>query len=813
MSPKLSRRGFARLSLASLLATRIKPMLADTSNSANRIDPLIGASTSVALGEGKTFPGATTPFGLVQLSPDTITGGDNAPGYSYEHSTIEGFSFAHMSGVGWFGDFGNLLIMPMTGGFKAASGRPDRPGEGWRSKFNHATEVAKCGYYAVTLEDYGIRAEAAATPYAGILRFTYPESEHARIQIDLARRIGGTSTRQFVRVVDDHSIEGWMECPHQGGGWGNGAGHVDYTLYFRTEFSRAITNSGVWSIDIPAEFIERGEGLIVDRFNTDAFYELAGKAEVFARIKEKEGVHLGFYVEFATGAGEQVLVKSGISFVDLEGARKNLVHDIPHWNFASIRENARQAWSDALSKIEIEGATETENTIFATAMYHAMIDPRKISDMDGRYRAADQQVRKDDKSTRRTIFSGWDVFRAELPLLTILNPDVVNDQVCSLVDLATESGKGYLERWEIMNAYSGCMDGDPALSVILDAYSKGIRRFDVERAYAACRQSAAGIGKSTGRPDNDFYMANGYVPEQVSWTLDNAYFDWCAGRFAQMLGKKQDANLFLERAENYKKIYDPAVKSMRARKRDGAWLDWKGELEFGQGCTESNPLQQTWFVPHDVYGLISLMGKERFTSSLERMFENTPQSFGWNPYYNHSNEPVHHIAYLFVFAGKPWLTQKWVRRILDQAYHAAVNGICGNDDVGQMSAWYVLSAMGFYPVCPGSNVYILGSPLFKRATIRLDPKWHPGSKFTVVAHNNSPANCYVQAARINGKELTRAWITHDEIISGGTLELTMGSSPNLQWGTGPADLPPDTMRPSEATTFKRETHRAENPEQ
>jgi len=237
---------------------------------------------------------------------------------------------------------------------------------------------------------------------------------------------------------------------------------------------------------------------------------------------------------------------------------------------------------------------------------------------------------------------------------------------------------------------------------------------------------------------------------------------------------------------------------MRARQRDGAWLDWKGELEFGQGCTESNPLQQSWFVPHDVYGLISLMGKERFTSSLESLFENTPKSFGWNPYYNHSNEPVHHIAYLFAYAGKPWLTQKWVRRILDEAYHAEVNGICGNDDVGQMSAWYILSAMGFYPVCPGSSVYILGSPLFKRATIRLDPKWHAGSRFTIVARDNSPENVYVQSARINGKELTRAWITHDEIVSGSTLEFTMGSSPNIEWGADAAELPPDTMRPSSA---------------
>jgi predicted alpha-1,2-mannosidase len=266
------------------------------------------------------------------------------------------------------------------------------------------------------------------------------------------------------------------------------------------------------------------------------------------------------------------------------------------------------------------------------------------------------------------------------------------------------------------------------------------------------------------------------------------------GKFAEALGKKQDAELFLQRAMNYKQIYDPQVHSMRARHKDGQWMEWKGSTEFGQGCTESNPLQQSWFVPHDVYGLMNLMGKERFAHDLEEFFEKTPRSFGWNSYYNHSNEPVHHIPYLFVYAGKPWLTQKWVRRILNQAYHAEVNGICGNDDVGQMSAWYICSALGFYPVCPGTDVYILGSPLFRKATIQLDAKIHKGSAFTVIANNNSKDNCYVQSARLNGKELNRAWLRHSEIVRGGTLEMTMGSSPNEHWGTAASELPPDPMQ-------------------
>lgn len=791
MSHGIDRRQFIALSLAGALAAKSRIVRAETAQSATAVDPLIGASTSVALGEGKTFPGATTPFGLVQLSPDTMTGGDNAPGYSYEHTTMEGFSYTHMSGVGWYGDFGNLLTMPTTGEFTTVAGRPDRPGEGWRSKFSHSSEAARCGYYAVTLDRYKIRAELTAAPYAGFMRYTFPKSESARIQIDLARRIGGTSTRQHVKVVDAHTIEGWMECPSSGGGWGNGAGHVSYTLYFRTEFSKPMAHSGVWSIEAPASVLEPGEGLIADRLQSDAYYQAAAKAQVTRDVSEKEGQHLGFFAEFATGEGEQILVKTGISFVDVEGARRNLQHDIPHWDFDRTRRQADEQWAKAIGQIQIEGANETQRTVFATALYHAMIDPRKISDCDGRYRAANGEIRKDSKYTRRTIFSGWDVFRAELPLMTLLNPALVNDQICTLVDLAEESGKGYLERWEIMNAYSGCMDGDPAISVIVDAYEKGIRGFDAEKAYAACRQTAAGVGEATNRPDNAFYLANGYVPDQVSWTLDNAYFDWCVGRFAKRLGKQQDAAVFLDRAANYKKIYDPSVKSMRARHRDGSWMEWKGELEFGQGCTESNPLQQSWFVPHDVYGLISLMGRDAFADKLENLFEKTPESFGWNPYYNHSNEPVHHMAYLFVYAGKPWLTQKWARRILNQAYHAQVNGICGNDDVGQMSAWYVLSALGFYPVCPGSNVYILSSPLFARTSISLDRNGHSASPFTIVAKANSAENCYIQSARLNGKPLNRAWISHSEIVSGATLEFLMGPSPNTAWGAGQDALPPD----------------------
>jgi len=766
------------------------------------VNPLIGASTSSLSGEGKTFPGPTTPFGMVQLSPDTITGGpkgpghayegDNAPGYSYDDTTIEGFSFTHMSGVGWYGDFGNLQVMPTTGPMRLDSGRVTHPGEGWRSTYRHTNERAEANFYTVRLDDYGIEVELSAAPRAGILRVSFPETDSARIQVNLARRIGGTSTRQYVRVVSDRAIEGWMRCPASGGGWGNGDGNVNYTVYFRMEFSKPLEQFGVWQIDVLDDAFPVRHGLATSYFQTEQYHELIRRGQVLDHCAEREGNHIGFFAEFPSLAtGGSLAIKAAISFVSIEGARKNLGHDMPGWDFEDVRRMGQALWDQALSSIQIEGASEDQRRIFFTALYHTMIDPRVISDIDGQYTGADERIHSAGGYAPRTIFSGWDVFRAEFPLMTLLNATLVSDEINSLLTLAQTSKKGYLERWEIMNAYSGCMDGDPAIAVILDAFVKGINAFDGEKAYAACRQTATGTGDATNRPNNDFYLQHGFVPEQVSWTLDNTYFDWCVGRLAALLGKTDDARIFFARALNYRKIFDPRVGSMRARSANGEWVPWLGKTAFGQGCTESNPLQQTWFVPHDVPGLVELMGgEEEFSRQLEDFFERTPPTFGWNAYYNHSNEPVHHIPYLFVYAGKPWLTQKWVRRILTNAYRNDVNGICGNDDVGQMSAWYVLGAVGFYPVCPGSGVYILGSPLFSRATIHLNKGLYKGKVFEIVAEKQSPNHPYIQSALLNGKPLSRAWLRHSEIAAGGRLELILGPEPNFSWATEKANYPP-----------------------
>lgn len=744
------------------------------------INPLIGASTDDRMNPGKTFPGAATPFGMVQLSPDTITGGDNGSGYSYEHSTIEGFSFTHMSGIGWYGDLGNCLVMPTTGKLKTNCGLKGAE-DGYRSRFRHATEIAKAGYYAVTLDDYRIRAEATAGPRAGILRFTFPKSDESRIQIDLARRIGGTSTQQYVKVVDKDAIEGWMRCPPEGGGWGHGDGKANYCVYFFARFSQPLKVFGAWSARIPADWQSYRKDI-----ESGLYQDSAARAEVVDGCREMEGKHLGFFVEFPTSEGEQVLMKAGISFVSVEGARANLEHDVPGWDFDRVCKQAHDAWAKALSGVAVAGGTETQKEIFATALYHSMIDPRAFSDVNGLYTGADQKVHQSGNFTYRTIFSGWDVFRAEYPLLTLIRPDVVNDTVNSLMQQAELSGDGYLARWEILGAESGCMIGDPAVSVFAEAYFKGIRDYDVALAYDLCRESV--MGARSHRHQLSAYDKLGYVPGEISWTLEDAYFDYCAGRFAAALSKTNDAAFLLKRSRNYQNIYDPAVGNMRAKNPDGSWTKWKGATTEGQGCVESNPYQQNWWVPHDVQGLIDLMGKDYFVDYLNELFVKTPADFKWNQYDNHANEPVHQTPYLFVYASKPWLTQKWARFVMDHAYKNSVYGICGNDDVGQMSAWYVLSATGFYPVSPVDGVYIIGSPIFDRVTIRLDSRYYKGRNFTVITRKNSPQNIYIQAAWLNGKPLNRAWIRHSEIVTGGTLEFVMGPAWNDRWGTD--SLPP-----------------------
>lgn len=744
-------------------------------NLAQYVNPFIGASTSVGdagifHGLGKTFPGAATPFGLVQLSPNTITGGDNGSGYSYEHTSIEGFAFTQMSGVGWYGDLGNFLVMPTMGKLKTNAGKIDTKGQGYRSEYNKQTEKASAGYYSVELSDNHIKAELTAAPHAGMMRFTFPANQQSRIQIDLARRVGGTSTEQYVKVVDANTIQGWMKCTPDGGGWGDGAGKADYTVYFYAKFSKPLKNYGVWSADIPDTASRHREAV-----QSDYYQQWIADAKITKGINEKEGKHLGFFTEFETRDKEAVLLKSGISFTNLEGAKANLEAEIKDWDFDEVRNKATALWNNALGKIKIEGGTQEAKKVFYTALYHTLIDPRSMQDVNGNYIGANHKIHQNNRFTKRTVFSGWDVFRSQMPLQTIINPTVVNDMINSLVTMGDESGKHYLERWELLNAYTGCMIGNPAIPVIADAYAKGIRNFDVPKAYKYAVNSTEKFGNGE----------KGYVPNSISSTLEYAFSESCLADLSKALGKNEDEIKYRKRAQSYRNIFDNSTNWFRPKKEDGTWenMPTAGRMQQDFGTVESNPYQQGWFVPHDVSGMVALMGgNEKVIADLTDLFEKTPENMMWNNYYNHANEPVHHVPFLFNRVGAPWLTQKWTRAICSRAYHNTVEGLVGNEDVGQMSAWYVLAASGFHPIAAGNLRYEITSPVFKKVVIQLDKQYASGKTFTIIAANNSPENIYIQSATLNGKLYPYCFISHTDIAKGGVLQLQMGKLPNKNWG-------------------------------
>lgn len=742
------------------------------------VNPFIGASTSVGAagvyhGLGKTFPGATTPYGMVQVNPNTITGGDNSPGYSYEHKTIEGFAFTQMSGVGWYGDLGNFLVMPTTGELKTIAGKEDGSISGYRSSYDKDTEVAEAGYYSVKLINYGVKAEATAAPRSGALRFTFPEHGQSRIQIDLARRVGGTSVYQYVKVVNDNAIQGWMKCTPDGGGWGNGEGKVDYTVFFYAQFSKPLNNYGFWTADIPDSWKRKQKEVV-----SVPYLRRVSKSAVIKGKKEIEGKHLGFFSEFDTQKDEEVVLKVGISFVDMEGAEKNFREEIENKDFDQIRKEAKELWNKELGRIKVEGGLEEEKIIFYTSLYHTMIDPRIYADIDGRYIGGDKTIKCDSTFTKRTIFSGWDVFRSQFPLQTIINPELVNDQLNSLITLADESGRDYYERWEIMNAYSGCMIGNPALSVLTDAYVKGICNYDIEKAYKYALNTSCKFGN-----DKLGYSAGSL---SISHTLEYSYTDWCISRLAKELGKYDDEQLFFQKGQVYRNIFDREKGWFRPKKTDGSWEKWPNNARTSEwyGCVESNPYQQGWFVPHDIPGMVELMGgQDKVVSDLMNFFEKTPESLLWNDYYNHANEPVHHVPFLFNHLGTPWFTQKWTRYICDKAYANKVEGLVGNEDAGQMSAWYVLASSGIHPVCPGDTRMEITAPVFDKVEFTLDPKYYRGKTFTIIAYNNSPQNIYIQKVYFNKADYNKCYLDFKDIVNGGVLELYMGNTPNKKWGT------------------------------
>jgi predicted alpha-1,2-mannosidase len=753
------------------------PPVSDDTPLSDYVNPFIGASTNIGdagvyHGLGKTFPGATTPYGMVQVSPNTITGGDNSPGYSYEHRTIEGFAFTQMSGVGWDGDLGNFLVMPTTGKLQVIAGKEDGTIKGYRSYYDKNTETAEAGYYSTQLTTYNIKVESTAAPHCGMLRFTFPKNDQSRIQIDLARRVGGTSTEQYIKVIDDYTIQGWMKCTPDGGGWGNGDGHANYTVYYYARFSKPLKNYGFWSANIPDNWPRKR-----DDVTSIPYLQRVSQSPIIRGKHALKGKHLGFFTEFSTTEDEEVTLKVGISFVDMDGAKKNFKAEIEKKDFMQLRKEAKSSWDKALGCIKITGGSNLQKTIFYTALYHTMIDPRVFVDVDGRYMGGDGKAHIDHSFTKRTIFSGWDVFRSQFPLQTIINPTMVNDMLSSLITLAKESNRKYFERWELLNAYSGCMFGNPAVSVLADAYVKGIRKYNIEEAYQYAVNSSHKFG-------ND---SLGYKPEpsSISYTLEYAYDDWCIAQLAKALGKDKDYAEFMKKGQAYRNIYDKNVGWFRPRKADGSWMPWSKDARIKEefGCFEADPYQQGWFVPQDVPGMVALMGgREKVLADLNNFFDKTPSNMLWNKYYNHANEPVHLVAFLFNKLGAPWLTQKWTRFICDKAYANSVEGIVGNEDVGQMSAWYILSSAGIHPSCPGATRYEITSPLFDKIEFNLDPSYYKGKKFTIITHNNLPENCYIRRATLNGKDYSKCYLDFSDIVNGGTLELYMDNKPNNHWG-------------------------------
>ncbi len=731
---------------------------------AKYVDPIIGTvgdgQTEKSHGGGKTYPGACVPGGMVQLSPDTVTGGDNGTGYNYCHNTIEGFSFNHMSGIGWYGDLGNLQVMPVVGETDLRSGSneeiPFKKGTmGWKSPFSHENENAKAGYYSVFLDRYGIKAECTVSERTGILRLTYPEKSDAKAIFNFSRRIGGHADFQHVDIVNDKRIEGVIKCTPKGGGFGRGGGNISYNLYFVFEFSHKAEKMQFFS------------------------------NEVFAQenLKSFENEDTGLLVSFGESLTEPVSVKCAISYVDLEGAQKNFISECVNKTFDEMEKEAFEKWERAFDGVYVEGNDETDLKIFYTCLYHVLLDPRTSMDVDGRFTICEETVFNADY-THRTMFSGWDVYRSEFPLLTLISPEMVNDEINSLLRIADYKNSS-LPRWELMGIDAGCMVGDPGTIIMADAYLKGIRNFDYEKAYeiakasALCKKELFGKAFHSIRPDCKQYHEKAYVPAKISETLEYLLADYTMAQLAKAMGRDDDAEFFMTRVKKYPENYNKRLGFLISRRKNG-WFYFERDIYDGVGCVESNIFQQTWFVPYDVEGLSRLFGEERTLKLLERFFEEADFTKLWNESYNHSNEPCHNITHYFNILGMPHRTQYWTRRVQKEAYRTGAFGFCGNEDVGQLSAWYVLSALGFAQVCPADNRYYINTPLFKEARITLNKKYHSckiSEAFSVECDKDPLEFPYIASVSLNGEKLDRLYLTYEEITAGGKMLVEMSKEP------------------------------------
>ena len=740
----------------------------------DQVDPMIGTG-----GEGHTFPGAVAPFGMVQFSPDTDTGCvirncySHAAGYRYEDPTIQGFSLTHFSGAG-HSDLGDFLMMPAAGdAVPLEPGDAAKPGSGYRSRFGHATEIARPGYYAVTLADRGIRAELTAGVRIALARYraTSP-SKTMHLVLDLRSSIynyPGKILWSSIRLRPDGIVTGCRQTR----GWA-----PDRILCFAMYFSVPLKSHAFVSTETDVAY----RGFQGPGRGSDALAERSGRALV-ARF-DFDGRDAG------------IEVKTAISSVDEAGAIANLASEAG--DFDAVRAKTTAAWHDALDVLRIDAAPPMRTSV-ATALYHTLLAPAVAGDADGRYRGPDNQVHHAEGYTFRSTFSLWDTFRAEHPLLTLVQPArTSSDIVRSLIASREQSPDGILPVWQFQGRETWTMIGYHAVPVIADAYLKGIRGFDADAALAAMVASAT-YAPYGGLGD---YMTRGYVPidresEAASKTVEYAYDDWAIARMARAMGRADIAATFETRAGNWRNSFDAKTGFVRARNSDGTFrvpFD-PTAINYGSDYTEGNAWQYSWFVPQDQAALIRALGGDAATvAKLDAMFEfdNSKLDYshaediaGLIGQYIHGNEPSHHVAYLYAYAGAPWRTQARLTQIVGSQYRPTPDGLSGNDDLGQMSAWLVFTAMGFYPVTPGSLEYVIGRPFVKRATLSLPN----GRRLTVIADGMDDRHPYVGKVVLNGTPVTRAYLRHDEIMAGGELRFTMQAAPNRTWAAQPADRP------------------------
>ncbi|MBU1010599.1 MAG: GH92 family glycosyl hydrolase [Bacteroidetes bacterium] len=743
------------------------------------VNPLIGTEKM-----GHTFPGATLPFGMVQLSPET----DTIPystgkgyikdvyrycaGYQYTDNTITGFSHTHLSGTG-HADLGDFLVMPYTGQRQLNPGTATAPETGYRSRFSHQHEKAEAGYYAVELSDYHIFAELTATERVGFHRYTQADGETMGLVLDMVSGIynyPGKTIWTFLRVENDTLVTGYRQTR----GWAR-----TRMMYFAMTFSKPISDYGQENQE---EIIYKG---FYRKFNERAhFPEMAGKA-------------VRAWFSFGGSPEAPLLVKMALSPVSTEGAIGNL-SEIPDWDFDGIKALARKKWADELSKINIEADSSTKVS-FYTAMYHAMLSPTIYMDTDQQYRGLDQNNHRADGFTNYTTFSLWDTYRALHPLFTLIEQQRTNDIIASMLAHREQSVHGILPIWSHHANENWCMIGYHAVPVIADAWMKGIRGYDTQKAFEAMTASANyspydGIGA---------YKQFGYVPSDLqtnaaSKTLEYAYDDWCIASMADGMQLTDSARQFMGRAGSFQHIFDPSTGFMRPKTSTGDFMpDFDPMVTEGQGFIEGNAWNYSLYVPHDPARLIAWShGPENFVQHLDSLFTQPLDEAhieasedithdGIIGNYVHGNEPSHHIPYLFSYASAPWKTQLWVRQILKQLYSPTTNGLPGNDDCGQMSAWYIFSSLGFYPVCPGSNEYVLGSPQVTHATILMEN----GKTFCIEAIHQSDKHVYVKEVRLNGKPYSKLFLRHEDIIQGGKLEFVMSRKPNIRQTIHATDLP------------------------